>query len=505
MERILTILTTARRWFGIEQPRDTLDESRREFDIHPNDSRPVRPGESREVATFLSQRNADDNFRFLAYQRARQTEMERVQRNEIVLYSPRLYIPMSEEFQQHSKIDENGDRFMGAEFHYYPEEILPEADPNYNLHALCLISGVEFVKMFHRIIIRICTYKPNPYISGDLIGGSINRMHQLREVVYCGGEEAISLLLLVEKEWKVDLGVSFTIASTDFDEQCLLFNALGDREMFDFLMERTDISTIPESIFDHMIRAAFLWDKHYMLRCLLSSRRWDHCLFLSEIDKYAPKHLYTIDTLATLLTLHEMGYNAFLRALPLSVITSLPEQNMVDWWALYLELGYKPRDPPLDPTSDGDRFMVNFIISVANRNIYEQKIRFKFPDIIKETYPKLSKDDIGFLRSMGIRELPSEFDWLSTDSHPDSLVLPPSAFEADFPQEFTDPISHSLMTNPVIDCFGFTYERASIESWLRSGNHTCPITNDPYPTGEVQLFPNRVVRDQISTWAQQFV
>ncbi len=43
------------------------------------------------------------------------------------------------------------------------------------------------------------------------------------------------------------------------------------------------------------------------------------------------------------------------------------------------------------------------------------------------------------------------------------------------PAEFMDAITMEIMTDPVITCDGQTYERRSIEEWLRSKN-TSPIT-----------------------------
>ena len=44
------------------------------------------------------------------------------------------------------------------------------------------------------------------------------------------------------------------------------------------------------------------------------------------------------------------------------------------------------------------------------------------------------------------------------------------------PDSFIDPISQELMRDPVSTCDGLTYERATIEHWLR-GHNTSPISN----------------------------
>ena len=51
------------------------------------------------------------------------------------------------------------------------------------------------------------------------------------------------------------------------------------------------------------------------------------------------------------------------------------------------------------------------------------------------------------------------------------------------------------MQNPVQAADGFTYERASIERWLRTGGGTSPMTGAPLE--HARLVPNLAVRSTI--------
>ncbi|RLN11551.1 U-box domain-containing protein 27-like [Panicum miliaceum] len=55
------------------------------------------------------------------------------------------------------------------------------------------------------------------------------------------------------------------------------------------------------------------------------------------------------------------------------------------------------------------------------------------------------------------------------------------------------------MRSPVSLCTGVTYERASIQRWLDSGNTTCPATMPPLPSTD--LVPNLTLRRLIALWA----
>lgn len=63
------------------------------------------------------------------------------------------------------------------------------------------------------------------------------------------------------------------------------------------------------------------------------------------------------------------------------------------------------------------------------------------------------------------------------------------------PDEYLCPITRQIMTDPVIAADGFSYERTSIQSWLRTGNHTSPMTNAPL--AHTNLTPNRSLKQII--------
>ncbi|CAJ2664385.1 unnamed protein product [Trifolium pratense] len=66
------------------------------------------------------------------------------------------------------------------------------------------------------------------------------------------------------------------------------------------------------------------------------------------------------------------------------------------------------------------------------------------------------------------------------------------------PEDFRCPISLELMTEPVTVSTGQTYDRASIQKWLKSGNTTCPKTGENLKNTE--LVPNTTLKKLI----QQF-
>jgi hypothetical protein len=66
------------------------------------------------------------------------------------------------------------------------------------------------------------------------------------------------------------------------------------------------------------------------------------------------------------------------------------------------------------------------------------------------------------------------------------------------PHDFRCPISLELMTDPVTVSTGQTYDRSSIEKWLRAGNVLCPKTGEKLTSKE--LVPNSTLRNLI----QQF-
>lgn len=68
------------------------------------------------------------------------------------------------------------------------------------------------------------------------------------------------------------------------------------------------------------------------------------------------------------------------------------------------------------------------------------------------------------------------------------------------PQEFLCPLSKDLMRDPVIISTGQTYDRPFIQRWLKSGNRTCPQTEQVL--SHTLLIPNLLIRGMISQWCK---
>ncbi|XP_051217291.1 U-box domain-containing protein 27 [Lolium perenne] len=82
-----------------------------------------------------------------------------------------------------------------------------------------------------------------------------------------------------------------------------------------------------------------------------------------------------------------------------------------------------------------------------------------------------------------------------------TMRLPPQhqGLEVKIPSFFRCPISLDVMRSPVSLCTGVTYDRASIQRWLDSGNTTCPATMQPLPSTD--LVPNLTLRSLITHWS----
>ncbi|CAH8392751.1 unnamed protein product [Eruca vesicaria subsp. sativa] len=77
--------------------------------------------------------------------------------------------------------------------------------------------------------------------------------------------------------------------------------------------------------------------------------------------------------------------------------------------------------------------------------------------------------------------------------------LEPLDLSIQIPYHFRCPISLELMRDPVTVCTGQTYDRASIESWVSTGNNTtCPVTRAPLT--DFTLIPNHTLRRLIQEW-----
>ncbi|GJW50461.1 U-box domain-containing protein 21-like protein [Tanacetum coccineum] len=73
-----------------------------------------------------------------------------------------------------------------------------------------------------------------------------------------------------------------------------------------------------------------------------------------------------------------------------------------------------------------------------------------------------------------------------------------SKIELNIPMHFRCPISLDLMKDPVTLSTGITYDRESIEKWIRDGNQTCPVTNQVLTNFD--KIPNHMIRRMIQDW-----
>ncbi|CAM0954154.1 unnamed protein product [Alopecurus aequalis] len=69
------------------------------------------------------------------------------------------------------------------------------------------------------------------------------------------------------------------------------------------------------------------------------------------------------------------------------------------------------------------------------------------------------------------------------------------------PDDFLCPITLEIMTDPVIVDSGQTYERKSIQTWLDSGERTCPKTRQPL--AHLSLAPNYALKNMILQWCDK--
>lgn len=76
--------------------------------------------------------------------------------------------------------------------------------------------------------------------------------------------------------------------------------------------------------------------------------------------------------------------------------------------------------------------------------------------------------------------------------------LEPLDLGVQIPYHFRCPISLELMRDPVTVSTGQTYDRSSIESWVATGNTTCPVTRAPLT--DFTLIPNHTLRRLIQEW-----
>jgi len=75
-----------------------------------------------------------------------------------------------------------------------------------------------------------------------------------------------------------------------------------------------------------------------------------------------------------------------------------------------------------------------------------------------------------------------------------------STSDENYPDEFYCPLCFDVMTDPVVDTNGNSYERTAIEDWINR-NHTSPITRGKLELSDLR--PNRTLKDMIDSAKRQ--
>ncbi|XP_024975578.1 U-box domain-containing protein 9-like [Cynara cardunculus var. scolymus] len=114
-----------------------------------------------------------------------------------------------------------------------------------------------------------------------------------------------------------------------------------------------------------------------------------------------------------------------------------------------------------------------------------------------------SEDETGFALNVdrAIQTLQTLKDVKKRENQRSSSILEPhNRIVGFYPQEFNCPLTKNIMRDPVIVSTGVTYDRCSIQKWLKEGNRACPITQQLLPSPN--LIPNHLVQIMISKWCK---
>lgn len=82
-----------------------------------------------------------------------------------------------------------------------------------------------------------------------------------------------------------------------------------------------------------------------------------------------------------------------------------------------------------------------------------------------------------------------------------SLLFSLTQKDIDVPEDFICPITHEIMTDPVMCEDGFTYERSAIIEWFAKDKNTSPMTNSVLTSTEV--FENGKKREEIQSYLKK--
>lgn len=102
-------------------------------------------------------------------------------------------------------------------------------------------------------------------------------------------------------------------------------------------------------------------------------------------------------------------------------------------------------------------------------------------------------------KSIHVWDLTSSFTF---DSHIAngirSLLFSLTQKDVDVPEDFICPITHEVMSDPVMCEDGFSYERSAITEWFSKEKSTSPMTNSVLTSTEV--FENNKLKNQIEKY-----
>jgi len=80
---------------------------------------------------------------------------------------------------------------------------------------------------------------------------------------------------------------------------------------------------------------------------------------------------------------------------------------------------------------------------------------------------------------------------------------PLQEIDEEYPAMFLCPITHDIMTEPVIASDGQTYEKDTIQHWIHTGRNVSPMTNQPLANN--QLVPNYNLKSAIASYKTQHI
>jgi hypothetical protein len=75
-----------------------------------------------------------------------------------------------------------------------------------------------------------------------------------------------------------------------------------------------------------------------------------------------------------------------------------------------------------------------------------------------------------------------------------------SSSSSGVPSLFLCPLSQRVLTDPVVACDGFTYDRRAVQEWFESGQRISPLTKQTLRS--TATLPNHVVRCAVDEWLE---